>query len=152
MTPRATLSPAWLGLFALTTFGGLVLASFASGYHLVMKTAPRAEPVATEVDAPSEPVGAGGAASAAPSAAGAASELESPRAASDPAEAVVRTNLPPDRALVWARPESKKIVGRLPSKQRVAVLGRQGSWLRIEFERLGKRISGWTMESNLQLN
>ncbi|MEY2936984.1 MAG: hypothetical protein RL033_7733, partial [Pseudomonadota bacterium] len=68
------------------------------------------------------------------------------------AEAIVRTNLPPDRALVWSRPESKKIVGRLPSKQRVAVLGRQGTWLRIEFERTGKRISGWTMESNLQLN
>ena len=154
MTPRATLSPAWLGLFALTTFGGLVLASFASGYHLVMKTAPRAEPMEASDDTPPATVGgggAGGAASAAPSAA-AASELDSPRAASDPPEAIVRSNLPPDRALVWARPESKKIVGRLPSKQRVAVLGRQGTWLRIEFQRAGKRISGWTMESSLQLD
>jgi hypothetical protein len=145
------LSPAWLGLFALTTFGGLVLASFASGYHLVMKTAPRTELVATAGETSSEAVGGGGAATAEPSAV-AASELESPRAASDPAEGIVRTNLPPDRALVWSRPESKKIVGRLPSKQRVAVLGRQGTWLRIEFERAGKHISGWTMESNLQLN
>ena len=31
MTPRATLSPAWLGLFALTTFGGLVLATDNDG-------------------------------------------------------------------------------------------------------------------------
>ena len=30
----ASLSPAWLGLVAAVTFGGLVLASFASGYHL----------------------------------------------------------------------------------------------------------------------
>ena len=60
--------------------------------------------------------------------------------------------VPPDRALVWAQPDSKKVVGRLPSKQRVSLLGRQGTWVRIEFKRGGKQISGWTMDSNLQLN
>lgn len=152
MTPRAMLSPAWLGLFALTTFGGLVLASFASGYHLVMKTAPSAETAVVAEEKVPAAVGAAGAAAAVAPPAAATSDSESPRAATDPAEAIVRSNLPPDRALVWARPESKPIVGRLPSKQRVAVLGRKGTWLRIEFERAGKRVRGWTMESNLQLN
>ena len=154
MTPRATLSPAWLGLFALATFGGLVVASFASGYHLVMKAAPRAESVVVAPEVPPASTGAGGAAPLTGENAAAEKEVESPRAPSDPAQAIVRMNLPPDRALVWARPESKSksIVGRLPSKQRVKVLGRQGTWLRIEFVRSGKRVSGWTMESNLDLN
>jgi hypothetical protein len=34
MASSAALSPAWLGLVATVSFGGLVLASFASGYHL----------------------------------------------------------------------------------------------------------------------
>jgi hypothetical protein len=34
MASSAALSPAWLGLVAAVSFGGLVLASFASGYHL----------------------------------------------------------------------------------------------------------------------
>lgn len=150
MTPRATLSPAWLGLFALATFGGLVVASFASGYHLVMKTAPRAEPMAPAAEVLPVVGGAGGAASATGAAPAAAAEPA--RAAADPAEAIVRQNLPPDRALVWAQPASKKVVGRLPGKQRVALLGRQGTWVRVEFKRAGKQINGWTMESNLQLD
>lgn len=151
MTPRATLSPAWLGLFALVTFGGLVVASFASGYHLVMKTAPRAETVAPAAEAPVI-AGAGGAAPAATAGTSAAGEPALSRATPEPAEARVRQNLPPDRALVWAQPGSKKVVGRLPGKQRVALLGRQGTWVRVEFKRAGKQINGWTMESNLQLD
>jgi hypothetical protein len=159
MTPRATLSPAWLGLFALATFGGLVVASFASGYHLVMKTAPRADAVSPAAERPAA-AGSGGATSAAAPAASASAATsasaggsgQGARASSDPSETTVRTNLPPDRALVWARPESKQIVGRLPSRQRVRLLGREGSWVRIEFKRAGKQVSGWTMESNLQLN
>jgi hypothetical protein len=149
MTPRATLSPAWLGLFALATFGGLVVASFASGYHLVMKTAPRAEPLTPVAAAPPEVAGAGGAAAATGGGAAGAVGAATP---ADPAEAIVRQNLPPDRALVWAQPKSKKVVGRLPARQRVALLGRQGTWVRVEFKRAGKQISGWTMDSNLQLN
>lgn len=41
MASRAAASPAWLGLFAAASFGGLVLAAFASGYHLVGRAAPR---------------------------------------------------------------------------------------------------------------
>jgi hypothetical protein len=161
MTPRATLSPAWLGLFALATFGGLVVASFTSGYHLVMKTAPLADSLASgdSLVPGAEPAldgaaGAGGAAAAPASAkvSEPAKGADGARAATDPAEALVRTNLPPDRALVWAKPESRQVVGRLPSKQRVTLLGRQGTWVRIEFKRSGKHVSGWTMDSNLQLN
>jgi hypothetical protein len=157
MTPRATLSPAWLGLFALATFGGLVVASFASGYHLVMKTAPRSDALAPTLEVSAVSGGAAGAATtgavAAPAEAVApAAPSPAGQGANDPSETTVRPNLPPDRALVWARPESKQVVGRLPSKQRVTLLGRQGKWVRIEFKRAGKQISGWTMASNLQLN
>jgi hypothetical protein len=173
MTLRATLSPAWLGIFAALSFGGLVIASFASGYHLVMKTAPRgawtasednpaAEPrAAAEPGAPSAPVtddtagavgGAnGGLVNGSPAKGGGGAGGPSTGGASDPAEAIVRTNLPPNRAVVRSRPETGGIVARLPSNQRVAVRGRQGQWLRVEFDRKGKHVLGWTLESNLQL-
>jgi len=162
MALRATLSPAWLGIFAALSFGGLVLTSFASGYHLVMKTAPRGlsedNPVAS---AAAEPRVAAEPAGVAPSAAndgavgggagGGAVAGGPATAASDPAEAMVRPNLPPNRAVVRSRPETGGIVARLPSNQRVAVRGRQGQWVRVEFERKGKHVLGWTLETNLQL-
>jgi hypothetical protein len=141
MTPRAALSPAWLGVFAVSTFGGLVLASFASGYHLVMKSPPRSEPAPVVIAEPPPPPVV-----AAPAAA------PKPKAPTpDPAEAVVRPNLTPDRARVFSKPHAGVVVARLPSNQRVAVRGRDGEWLRIEFDRKGKRVIGWTPESNLIL-
>lgn len=168
MTLRATLSPAWLGIFAALSFGGLVIASFASGYHLVMKTAPRgvsedspagsaaaepsAAPGAQSAPAANDTAGAGGPGggpiTGGPGAAGGSA---TGGAASDPAEAIVRPNLPPNRAVVRSRPETGGIVARLPSNQRVTVRGRQGQWLRVEFERKGKHVLGWTLETNLQL-
>jgi SH3 domain-containing protein len=171
MTLRATLSPAWLGIFAALSFGGLVIASFASGYHLVMKTPPRGASAASEdnpaASAAAEPsAAAGGDVPNAPAANDTAAAANGGRGggsttgaagpatagtASDPAEAIVRTNLPPNRAVVRSRPETGGIVARLPSNQRVAVRGRQGQWVRVEFERKGKHVLGWTLESNLQL-
>src|SRR6185295_3747151 len=130
-----------------------------------MKTAPRGlsedNPVASaaaEPRATAEPAGV------APSAAndgagavggglggGAGAGGPATAAASDPAEAMVRPNLPPNRAVVRSRPETGGIVARLPSNQRVAVRGRQGQWVRVEFERKGKHVLGWTLETNLQL-
>jgi hypothetical protein len=172
MTSRATLSPAWLGIFAVLSFGGLVIASFASGYHLVMKTAPRATGAASE-DTPAEARATGDAPSAlaandtagpAGGSIAAGSVARGPAtgsaagagpatggAANDPAEAVVRPNLPPNRAVVRSRPETGGIVARLPSNQRVTLRGRQGQWVRVEFERKGKHVLGWTLETNLQL-
>ena len=169
MASRATLSPAWLGIFAVLSFGGLVLASFASGYHLVMKTAPRgmaaesedspaasaaADPraagAAPSAPAPSDPATAGSG-TGGPAGGSTAGGASAAGAASDPAEAVVRPNLPPNRAVVRSRPETGGIVARLPSNQRVALRGRQGQWLRVEFDRKGKHIQGWTLETNLQL-
>jgi hypothetical protein len=164
MTSRAALSPAWLGLFAALSFGGLVVASFASGYHLVMKSAARSAPAAAAGDpsgAAAESAGdtsgaaasAGDAPSALGGAAGAAARgpASSGLASSDPPEAIVRPNLRPDRALVRRQPESGAVVARLPSNQRVALRGRSGDWLHIEFDRKGKHVDGWTQESNLQL-
>jgi len=168
MTSRAALSPAWLGLFAALSFGGLVVASFASGYHLVMKSAVLSAPAAAagnpsasaaespgatsaaaaSGDAPSAQGGAAGAAARGVALSGLAS---SGLASSDPPEAIVRPNLRPDRALVRRQPESGAVVARLPSNQRVALRGRSGDWLHIEFDRKGKHVDGWTQESNLQL-
>jgi hypothetical protein len=160
MTSRAALSPAWLGLFAALSFGGLVVASFASGYHLVMKTAPLSASAATtdssEASATAAPSDSSASAStssggASAGAAGAGASAGPAEAAADPSEAIVRPNLRPDRALVRNKPESGAVVARLPSNQRVALRGRSGDWLHIEFERKGKHIDGWTQEANLQL-
>jgi hypothetical protein len=63
----------------------------------------------------------------------------------------VRTNLPPNRAVVRSRPETGGVIARLPSNQRVVLRGRQGQWVRVEFDRKGKHVLGWTLEANLQL-
>lgn len=172
MASRATLSPAWLGIFAALSFGGLVLASFASGYHLVMKTAPRGSaasednPAAAAEPRGAEPAGdapsaaANDTASNDPAASSSAADKRAGNnpagpaggsTANDPAEAIVRTNLPPNRAVVRSRPETGGVVARLPSNQRVALRGRQGSWVKVEFDRKGKHVIGWTLETNLQL-
>jgi hypothetical protein len=155
MTSRAALSPAWLGLFAALSFGGLVVASFASGYHLVMKTPPRSVPAAP-TDSPAAPAAElPGDTSAAPSSgvgtAGGGGTGPTETTAADPSEAIVRPNLPPNRALVRNRPESGAVVARLPSNQRVALRGRSGEWLHIAFDRKGRHVDGWTQEANLQL-
>lgn len=136
-----------------------MLASFASGYHLVMKTAPQSmAPTPEEGRATSAPASASGAAAVAQSGNGAASGAAGRPSAttsasnpSDPAEAIVRPNLRPDRARVRSRPDAGAIVGRLPSNQRVTLLGRDGQWLHIAFDRNGKHIDGWTQEANLLL-
>src|SRR3954463_11887780 len=97
MTARAAPSPVWLGLFGALSFGGLVLASFASGYHLVMKTAPQSAPLAlADSPLPSGPASSNGTAAPAQSGSGAASGAAAAPAApaakngsspSDPAEA-----------------------------------------------------------------
>jgi len=140
MTPRAALPPAWLGLFAIASFGGLVLASFASGYHLVVSPVPGEPPAGSA---------SGGSASAG-SASGSAS---APTAVSAPAprEAVVRRGLTPDLAVVRSEPEKGEILARLPANQSVSVLSREGLWARVEFSRDGKSVAGWTLASNLSL-
>jgi hypothetical protein len=125
MTPRAAISPAWLGLFALGSFGGLVIASFASGYHLVVK----------------------GTAPGAPAPSGAPAAVSAPAAR----EAVTRQGLMPDLAVVRSEPEKGEILARLPANQSVSVLVQEGRWARIEFARDGKSVSGWTLASNLSM-
>lgn len=146
MTPRAALSPAWLGLFAISSFGGLVLASFASGYHLVVTPLPGEPPAASG----SVPGNVPGSVSASGSAPGTAS---APQAASAPAarEAVTRRGLTPDLAVVRSEPDQGEILARLPANQSVSVLSREGLWARIEFTRDGKSVAGWTLASNLSM-
>lgn len=144
MTPRAALSPAWLGLFALSSFGGLVLASFASGYHLVVTPLP-GEPPATSGSVP--------ASGSAPASGSGSASASAPNAASAPAarEAVTRRGLTPDLAVVRSEPDQGEILARLPANQSVSVLSQQGLWARIEFTRDGKSVAGWTLASNLSM-
>ena len=150
MTPRAALSPAWLGLFAISSFGGLVLASFASGYHLVVTPLPGEPPAASGSVSTSVSGNVPGNVSASGSAPSSAS---APQAASAPAarEAVTRRGLTPDLAVVRSEPDQGEILARLPANQSVSVLSRQGLWARIEFTRGGKSVAGWTLASNLSM-
>jgi len=104
-----------------------VLASFASGYHLVVKAAEPGAPAPARGDAP--------AAVSAPAA----------------REAVTRQGLTPDLALVRSEPEKGELVARLPANQAVTVLAQEGRWARIEFARDGKSVAGWTLASNLTM-
>jgi hypothetical protein len=144
MTPRAALPPAWLGLFAIASFGGLVLASFASGYHLVVTPIP-GEPPAASVPG-SVPAGA-----SVPSSVPGSASASTAAAAPAPREAVARRGLTPDLAVVRSEPEKGEILARLPANQSVSVLSREGLWARIEFSRNGKSVAGWTLASNLSL-
>jgi hypothetical protein len=126
MTSSAGPSPAVLGVIALASFAGLVLAAFASGYHLV---------------------GGGAEASSASVASEAASE-ERGEAEAPGRTAVVRELGKKERALLRVKPEGE-VVEPLESGQSVIVLDQSGDWYRIRYERDGQSRDGWTPEGML---
>jgi hypothetical protein len=129
-------SPVWLGVIAGASFAGLVLSAFASGYHLVGGGA--SEPSAAIAPAvAAEPVSASELAPAAP---------PSPKRARS---AVVRALAKKERVVVRAKPDVGEVVDQLSPEQRVTVLGQEGEWSHIRYERAGKTREGWTRHTNL---
>jgi hypothetical protein len=114
-------SPAWLGAVALAGFAALVLASFASGYHLVGGTPESA------------------AATQAQSSAGARTAIV--REGLPPDRGVLREK--PENAA--------SIAARLPAGVAVTVLSESGEFAQIRYERQGQAYEGWTLRANLTL-
>jgi hypothetical protein len=123
MTSNPGPSPAWLGVFAGASFAGLVLASFASGHHLVGGTAPTAV---------------------------AASATGADRASAAAATtAIVREPSRGGRLEVRTEPETGKVIDQLKLEQRVTLLAQNGAWSQIRYERDKVVRLGWTRTENL---
>jgi uncharacterized protein YgiM (DUF1202 family) len=126
MTSSAGPSPAVLGVIALASFAGLVLAAFASGYHLV------GGGEAGSTSTVSESVG-----------------VEPGEADAPGRAAFVRELGQKERAVVRVKPEGE-VVEQLKPGQAVTVLDQNGDWYRIRYERDGQTRDGWTLEGMLR--
>lgn len=114
MSSSAGPSPLWLGVIASLSFGGLVLAAFASGYHLVG-------------DAP----------------VGGATTALLPGEERLPRSSTVRSDIGKERSVARSSPGGGEVVGQLRPEQPVSILAEKGEWLQIRFEQDGKTHEGW---------
>jgi hypothetical protein len=115
-------SPAWLGAFAVITFGGLVGAAFASGYHLAS-------------DAPVASASARGASSAS------RTSWIGPARIAEPL-------VDRERAVLRAEPEGE-IVDELPAGRSVMITRESGDSVMLRYERDGQIRVGWTHRVNI---
>ena len=123
-------SPAWLGFAGLVSFGGLVIAAFASGYHLA-SDAPPARPAPVVTRGERAPV------------ADSVGELAGTGIVAEPL--VDRS-----RAVLRAVPVNGEIVDELPAGRSVEILRQQGEWVLIRYERDGKAREGWAHRVNIK--
>lgn len=135
-------SPASLGVVAILSFGGLVVAAFASGYHLAshagtLKVATD-EPAADQAE-----VGAASDAEGASSAANAAAFAPIPGRIAEPL-------VDRERAVLRAAPENGDVVDELPSGRKVTISRESGDWLFVRYQRDGKEHEGWAHRINIE--
>jgi hypothetical protein len=129
-------SPISLGVVAILSFGGLVVAAFASGYHLASHT------------------GAGGSdtgALSAPKAGGdgAGSEVNAAAFAPIPGR-VAEPLVAREKAVLLSAPESGDVVDELPSGRDLSISRESGDWLFVRYERDGKQHEGWAHRINIE--
>ncbi len=126
-------SPAWLGVLAVLSFSGLVVAAFASGYHLASL-----EPVTSSV-AEAEP-----------------SKEPDPTAGENAAAfapvpgKVAEPLVDRDRAVLLGRPGGGKELDELPAGRGITISRESGDWLFISYERDGKEHEGWAHRVNIE--
>jgi hypothetical protein len=119
MRSSAGPSPLWLGIIAILSFGGLVVAAFASGYHLVGDA-----PVGLAPVAPNAGVG----------------KLARYR--------VVRRDIEKG-AVAHSSPQGGEVVGKLRPEQPVSILAEKDEWVQIRYEQDGQAREGWIEAVNL---
>lgn len=136
---KAGPSPVSLGVVAILSFGGLVVAAFASGYHLASHAGTAA------LSAP-EP-GADGASAAGDEGPGA----EANAAAFAPVPGRVAEPLVDrEKATLLSAPESGDVVDELPSGQNLSISRESGDWLFVRYEHHGKQREGWAHRINIE--
>jgi hypothetical protein len=128
-------SPAWLGVIAVFSFGGLVLAAFASGYHLAS-------------DPPAHAARQHGA--SAPIAADPSSLPESEVTKFFHTGSVAEPLVERDQAVLRSAPGEGDVVDELPAGRSISITAESGEWLFVSYERDGKTREGWTHRVNIQ--
>lgn len=121
-------SPAWLGVFGIISFGGLVIAAFASGYHLASDPPPRAARPRVE-SAAEEP-----------------QPVLVPRGPGRVAEPLADRQ----RAVLRAEPVDGEIVDELPAGRSITILEQSDDWLMLRYERDGQVKEGWAHRVNIE--
>ena len=125
-------SPAWLGVVAAASFGGLVLAAFASGYHLAIDPPP-SKAVALVAEPAADP-----------------DALDAEQAKPIQAGTVAEPLVDRAQAVLRAEPVDGEIVDELPAGRSVTVSAQSGEWLFVRYERDGKAHEGWTHRVNIR--
>lgn len=126
-------SPVSLGVVAILSFGGLVVAAFASGYHLASHATTETV-IATESGTSAE--GANSVANAA--------------AFAPISGRVAEPLVDRDKAVLLAAPEDGAVVDELPSGRVVTISRESGDWLFVRYERDGKEREGWAHRINIE--
>lgn len=130
-------SPAWLGVVAIVSFGGLVVAAFASGYHLASQ-GPIASDTATSGRARSSRPASTGADSA-----GATAFAPIPGRIAEPL-------VDRERAVLMKDPGEGDVLDELPAGRSVTISRESGDWLYVRYERDGKDQEGWAHRVNIE--
>jgi len=123
-------SPAWLGVIAVFSFGGLALAAFASGYHLASDPPPHLAKAPIAADPSSLPE----------------SEVTKFFHTGSVAEPLVER----DQAVLRSTPGEGEVIDELPAGRSVSITAESGEWLFVSYERDGKTLEGWTHRVNIQ--
>jgi hypothetical protein len=132
-------SPLSLGVAAVLSFGGLVIAAFASGYHLASHTGTAAVSV-------SQPAGSDAVATGED---GAGSEANAAIFAPIPGR-VAEPLADRARAVLLSAPEKGDVVDELPSGRSLTISRESGDWLFVRYERDGKTREGWAHRINIE--
>ncbi|HTV26018.1 MAG TPA: hypothetical protein VMG12_45280 [Polyangiaceae bacterium] len=135
-------SPASLGVVAILSFGGLVAAAFASGYHLASHSG--AAKAATD-----QPAAEKAGVSAASDAEGASSAANAAAFAPIPGR-IAEPLVDRERAVLLAAPDSGDVVDELPSGRSVTISRESGDWLFVRYTRDGKEREGWAHRINIE--
>jgi hypothetical protein len=132
-------SPVSLGVVAILSFGGLVVAAFASGYHLASHSGTSH----SDTGALSAPE-AGGTADD-------GSRSEANAAAFAPiAGRVAEPLVDREKAVLLSAPEDGDVVDELPSGRNLSISRESGDWLFVRYERDGKELEGWAHRINIE--
>jgi hypothetical protein len=136
-------SPASLGVVAIFSFGGLVVAAFASGYHLASHSGASRSNTAALSAAEADGEAAAAADHGSPSEANAASFAPIPGRVAEPL-------VDREKAGLLSAPEEGDVVDELPSGRNLSISRESGDWLFVRYERDGKEVEGWAHRINIE--
>jgi hypothetical protein len=136
-------SPTWLGVVASISFGGLVAAAFASGYHLASHS-----PLDGEIAS-----GRGAASSSATftdTSTDTGVESDTGAAFAPIPGKVAEPLVDRERGVLVKVPGDGEVMDQLPAGRRVTISRESGDFLYVRYERNGREHEGWTHRINIE--